>query len=438
MSSPSTRLQWLLLQLVRRLWVRATAFSLLGVATALTGSLASTVIPYRLPAMVGADAVGNLLNIIAASMLSVTIFSLSTLVSALGSATNTVTPRATRLLSEDRTAQNALATFLGSFLFSLVGIIALQTGLYSQSGRVVLYVVTLGVIAVIVVTLLRWIDYVSRLGRVGQTTDRVEEVAASALRERRDHPYLGARRADASPPDDSQPVHAARMGYVDHVDVPALSAACGKVCHAWITSLPGTYVDGQRPLARLVGPADDTMRAAVRDAFTVGDARSFDQDPRFGLIVLAEIASRALSPAVNDPGTAIDVIGRATRLLALWAATGERTELEVRHANVHAPEVQLDDLFDDVFNPIGRDGAGLVEVALRIQKALRTLAHLEDGRFRAAAHRHSMLALARAERALDLPDDLARVRAVAEEITARVHAATSVDAQPPPNPQVVR
>ena len=46
--------------------------------------------------------------------------------------------------------------------------------------------------------------------------------------------------------------------------------------------------------------------------------READLRPRpvFGLCVLAENASRALSPAVNDPGTAIDVIGRGVRLLA--------------------------------------------------------------------------------------------------------------------------
>ena len=63
------------------------------------------------------------------------------------------------------------------------------------------------------------------------------------------------------------------------------------------------------------GPEDEDVHKAVAEAFTIGAERTFDQDPRFGLCVLAEIASRALSPAVNDPGTAIDVIGRAVRLL---------------------------------------------------------------------------------------------------------------------------
>lgn len=65
---------------------------------------------------VGAEAVDNILNILASSMLAVTTFSLSIMVTAYGSATTNVTPRATRLVVEDVTTQNVLATFIGSFL----------------------------------------------------------------------------------------------------------------------------------------------------------------------------------------------------------------------------------------------------------------------------------------------------------------------------------
>ena len=172
----TSRLQWLLLQLGRKLWVRASLFSVLAVGTAFVALLAKPYIPDDLETKIGADAVDNVLGIIASSMLAVTIFSLSTMVSAFTAATNNVSPRATKLLMQDSTSQNALATFIGSFLFSVVGIVVLSTGAYGDGGRVVVFVVTIGVIIVIVLTLLRWIDYLSRLGRVGQTTDLVENV----------------------------------------------------------------------------------------------------------------------------------------------------------------------------------------------------------------------------------------------------------------------
>lgn len=416
----TTRLQWLLQQAARQLWFRATAFSALAVATALLGVFAKHYIPADLPARIGADAVGHLLNILAASMLSVTIFSLSTLVSANTLAASSTTPRAARLLAEDSTAQNALATFIGSFLFSLVGIIALQTGLYGDSGRVVLYVVTLLVIAVIVATLLGWIDHVTKLGRVGETTDRVEDKAARAMRDRHQHPYLGGQplTAAASRPAVAVAVYADRFGYVQHIDMKALCELIeGTQAHVFIATMPGGYADSSRPLAWWHGePIDDETAATVREAFSVEDVRSFDQDPRFGLTVLSEIASRALSPAVNDPGTAIDVLGRAVRLLAIWSEPVAARNAEIRYPRIHVPPVLLDDLFDDIFTPVARDGAGIVEVGIRLQKMLRTLANLGEPRYQAAARRHSALALARAETGLTLDDDLRRVREIAEAI----------------------
>jgi len=418
----TTRLQWLVLQVTRKLWVRATAFSLLAVATALVAVWFKRYIPQDIPAKIGADAVDNLLNILAASMLSVTIFSLSTLVAALASATSNVTPRATRLLTEDSTAQNALATFLGTFLFSLVGIIALQTGLYGDTGRVVLYVVTLAVIVVIVGTLLKWIDHVSKLGRVGETTERVEHAAHRAMCDRHCHPYMGGQPFTTLDrlPDGAWPVSTDEIGYLAHIDMKALTKACDTHgCEVYVGALPGKFVVPTAPLAWMTGERSDEACCKVRDAFTIGEVRSFDQDPRFCVAVLSEIASRALSPAMNDPGTAIDVLGRALRLLALWSAPVE--SIDPQHPRVHVPPVLLDDLFNDAFTPIARDGAAHVEVMLRLQKTLRSLSLLGGPEFRAAALHHSAEALERAEHAMPLEADRARVRKEAKELEA-LHA----------------
>lgn len=118
--------------------VQGNAFSMAGVVTALLAVALSPYIPQELPTKIGADAVDKILGIIASSMLTVTTFSLTTMVSAYSAATTNVTPRATKLVIEDSTTQNVLATFVGSFLFSLVGIIALTTGAYGDRGRLIL------------------------------------------------------------------------------------------------------------------------------------------------------------------------------------------------------------------------------------------------------------------------------------------------------------
>lgn len=415
----TSRLGWLLSVLTRRIWFRASLFSLGAVATALVAILASPYIPAHLPTKIGADAVDNILGIIASSMLAVTTFSLNIMVSAYSAATSNVTPRATKLVMEDSTTQNVLATFLGSFLFSLVGIIALSTGAYGDRGRVVLFVVTIAVIVLVVVTLLRWIDHLSKLGRVTETTARVEKVAADAMRARRDLPFMGGIRLDASgPPPAAKAVHPRSIGYVQHLDVAALSKiADGDEGQVFVAALPGKLVDPSAPLAWTAGLEGDDLDGRICGCFTIGEVRSFDQDPRFGACVLSEIASRALSPGINDPGTAIDVIGRAVRVLSIWAEPRDpKTIVEPEFPRVHVPPIEPDDLFEDIFTGIARDGAGVVEIGVRLQKAFRTLARLGDGCYAKAARRHSALALERAEVALVIEDDKRRLREAAAAV----------------------
>ncbi|WP_029012883.1 DUF2254 domain-containing protein [Niveispirillum irakense] len=419
-----SRWQWIFKQLTRRLWLRASLIGLLGILTAILAAVVEPYIPWHLPGAMGADSIDSILTIIASSMLSVTTFSLSVMTSAYGAATSNVTPRATRLLMEDRTTQNVLSTFIGSFLFGIVGIIVLQTGAYGERGRVILFAVTLGVIALIVISLLRWIDHLTRLGRVGETTDRVERATEAAMRHRLALPYLGGRKLAAGllePPAQALIVTAGCVGYVQHIDMPALTACSERGKRdIHVLTLPGTFVYGDTPLLwmdrpSLEGEEIDAFGEGMRRAFTIGNERSFDQDPRFGLAVMSEIASRAMSPGVNDSGTAIDVIGRMTRLMDLWGQGPTKPESEaVDHPNIHVPPLSTADLFEDAFMLIARDGAGLVEVQIRLRKALAALArkvHCEPD-FCAAAVHQADLAWARADAALTLKADRERLRQV--------------------------
>lgn len=63
-----------------------------------------------------------------------------------------------------------------------------------------------------------------------------------------------------------------------------------------------------------------------------------------------------------------------------------------------------DELVDNFFLLTGRDGAGLVEVQVRLQKALASLRRLDDTRLQAAARRHSSIALEHFRTALTIAD----------------------------------
>lgn len=415
------RWQWLLLQLKRKLWVRVSLFCIAALLTAMAGVVFESYLPENGAFKFGSKSIDSILTILASSMLAVTTFSLTTMVSAYAAATSNATPRATKLLIDDPTTQNALGTFIGSFLYSLVGIIALSADAYGDRGRLILFLVTIGVIALIVITLLRWIDYLARLGRVGETTDRVERATLDAVHLRVAHPFLGGhalRDPENEIPNDAKPTFAERIGYIQHIDIRAISDCAqkheGKV---YIAALPGAFADPVRPLFHSVGIDDEEALESIRIAFTIDDERSFDQDPRFGLCVLSEIASRALSPALNDPGTAIDVIGRTVRVLSAWApGEAEDTETQAPCPCVWVPPIRTAEMFDDVFTPIARDGAGHVEVQMRLQKAFAALAAMGDQAFKSSAQRHSRYALTRAEAALHMDYEKDLLKKLAAEV----------------------
>lgn len=404
-----TKWRWKLRQLLTEMWFLTTAYAVFGVLTALAAWGLKYVIPWEFSQKVGADAVDAILQIIASSMLAVTTFSLSIMVQALSSAASNGTPRATSLLLSDGGAQSVLATFIGAFLYSLIGIILLKTGVYGNSGRVVLFVSTIGVVIVVVVTLLGWVSRLSKLGRISDTLDRAEAAASEALARRIESPWFGGVPFDGKVPDGCYPLTLPRIGRIQYVDMSSLAEAADDLdADVYLTAMPGDFADPTQPVLYTSRPLTEDEKEELIEPWNVGRSRSFDQDPEFGLIVLSEIAQRALSPAVNDPGTANDVLGRMFRVLSEW---DHSTTPDISYPRLHVPSIHIEALLDRAVYPIARDGAGVFDVQITLQNVLGRLATLTPEVFSKAAAEQARRAMIHARDAIVIPEHLARLEA---------------------------
>ncbi len=412
------RIEFLLNRLRERLWVKPLFVCILSIGAAFLARLADDTGLGDLVPEISRDSIETLLEIISSSMLVIATFAVASMVTAYSSASNTATPRTFSLVISDDVSQNALSTFVGAFIYSIVALIALLNGYYDKAGRFALFALTLVVFAAVIFTFVRWVDRIARLGRLGASIDKVEDAATRAMERRKRQPCLGGRSRGSLDVSDWTPVCGPSIGYVQRISMSDLQACAEDMqLKVAVAALPGTFLFPRRPLAwcQPDGNQENELdTSAIAKAFLVGDDRVFDEDPRFGLVVLAEIASRALSPAVNDPGTAIDIIGTFVRLLENWGTPlAEDEEVETRFDRVFVPELDVEDLFDDSFGPVARDGAGLVEVALRIQKALASLTLSREDNLGEAARIHSRRALSLAEKALSLEHDVKAVRKLA-------------------------
>lgn len=392
-----------------RLTVRAAAFAIFAVISALAAVLFDDYVPKDLGDLVGGKAVDGILSMMASSMLIVVTFALSTMVSAYSTATQIATPRATSLLIDDSRSHSAISVFLGAFIFSIVSLIALSTGYYGKEGRVILLLVSVLILSTVVWTIIRWVEELKNMGSVNETILRVEKVTAEAFRERVNHPTFGCSLF-SSVPDTSQPLVPLNVGYIQNIDIFRL-AEIAKVhsLRIYVDNEVGAFIHLGSKLAYLVGDklSDEKLIQSLRDCFAIGDSRTFDYDPRYGVTVLAGIAVKALSPSLNDPGTAIDVIGSLVRVLSYWERGSQQCQNQsIQYQQIFFPELSVHDLFNDAFYGIAKDGATNLQVIKALQLSYEALAATGNEKFIKAADAHRRLLQSRANEVLSMDEDL--------------------------------
>ena len=379
----------------RKLWVRVAAISLLGVVAVLAAKLIGPFLPESLGHLVGANSVDQLLDILSSSMLAVTTFSLSVMVTVYRSISSQWTPRAHRIQMRDRSTQTVLATFIGAFVYALSSIILRSARFFDDRDIVVLFAMTLAVIVLVVVMMMRWLVRLQTMGSLTDTADRIEELTAEAFRQRMKYPCLGAQAlgAEIVIPDTARDVRAPCSGYVERV-FPAAIDAHAKACggQAYLVIAVGDYVSQEGILAHVTDPA---LESAVLANVEIGPMRDVEQDPGFGLRILAEIASKALSPGVNDSGTAIDMIDRITGVLQSWQAPQHAPGEHCEYEHVFIRPLDPSGLIHRPFGLIARSGAGDYEVQTILQERLFSLETHPDPALAAAARTERKAALER-------------------------------------------
>lgn len=367
----------------RILWVRVALITALSLLAALLTPLFDPLIPEGSKERFSEQATLPIVTILANSMLAVTTFSLGIMVSTHRSTAQQTTPRIHRLLLDDTRTQSVLATFIGAFVYALASIILFRAGYYTQSASVVVFFLTVLVVGVVVLSIVRWIDHLSKLGSMDYALSRAEESASETLATLRQYPALGAY-ALKDIPHNAETIEAPISGYLKHIDFEGLNAfADQQEATVYVEILPGDTVLSSQTLAKACGAKDPAEFARF---FILSDHRVHEQDARYAIQSLRETASKALSPGINDPGTAIEVTVRLERLLWDWMHAAP-DDTDILYPRVFLSRLHTGTLLETAFIPIARDGAAFVDVLSAVHRALRTLSQLCSDDARATAER---------------------------------------------------
>lgn len=395
----------------RKLWVRVMLFGMLALVGLAAARLGAYFLPVRLTGSVDIASVDRLLNIISNSMLAVTTFSLTVMVSVYRATSTQWTPRIHRLMLEDRTTQNTLAAFIGAYVYATLGIVLRETGLFGPQHAFLIFYLTVAVMAIIVVYIIRWTLHLQTFGSLIETAREVEKITSRRLRERLDLPCLGGRPL-VDVPQGTVAIKAQATGYIQYIYVDQLQNIAREAdTQIYITRDIGSFVVAGDVLAQVSGVVD--AHDDIVDAIVMGDLRSFEQDPRFGLLVMGEMASKALSPGINDIGTAIDVMTRLTNALCLFRDE-QGCGTDAKYDRVYIPTMDAGELLRSGFGTLARDGAAMIEIQIRLQKALRSLRTHGDFEMDAAAKLFAAFELRRALQALPFEGDRTRLESLVD------------------------
>jgi len=319
---------------------------------------------------------------IATSIMTVVSIVFAMLLMTLTLASVQFSPRILVSFVRDRTTQWTLGIFLGTFSYCIAALPAARalpvpfSPVATVTGAMLLALLSVG-------WLVFFINHISHAISVNYIVDRIagetEQVIDDLM------PYPRIRTYDPTPSRTALeapfvPVLAPLSGYIRFVDTRQLLAVA-KTARLQVQVLRrvGHFVPAGVALlvASRADRLTDETRGALLATFDIGPARTLQQDVEFGVLQIVDIALRAISPAVNDPSTAITCLDQIGRILIRWVGRDAPNEVlfDPPHVlRVVIPWIDLDAMLDTAFEQIRHYAEGDLPVSLRLLRVLSDVA----------------------------------------------------------------
>jgi uncharacterized membrane protein len=329
-----------------------------------------------------------MLATIAGSIMTVVSIVFAILLMTLTLASMQFSPRILVSFVRDRVTQWTLGVFLGTFLYCMAVLPAARS-LPQPFAPVASVTGALALALASVIGLIFFIHHISRAVSVNHIVDRIARETEQVIDEIMPHKRgLEFRREemDFTPHETEFPVFNEQSGYTCLVDgARLLRLAKAYKLRIRLLRPIGHFVPSGVPLFTISRQSRLTVEriAELRSAFVIGPMRTMQQDVEFGVLQIVDIALKAISPAVNDPSTAINCIDQLSRVLIRWAGRSPPASLlsDPPHVvRVVIPWPDFDHLLDTAFEQIRHYAVNDIAVSLRLLRALDDIAATIDDR----------------------------------------------------------
>jgi uncharacterized membrane protein len=430
------RLLELLYLLTRNFWVLpgamlACAIGLYAFSITFNGSgWVAALRHYDLIYAGGMDGARQILTVVAETMVAIASLVFASVLVVLTLATSQFGQRLIGSFMRDKTLQFGFGIFVGTYVYCLIVLHLMRGAAHVPrlSVSVGFYLAIVAGATLIYLThhISKMVEAPSVIAEVGRELDAVIEVTYPSGEA---EPEAEPKEAPAAehPAGRGGEVRSQASGYIQTLDARGLvEFAAAREVVIELLVRPGDYIFAGTPFAE-VWPAarcKGGLRAAIGEHMVIGDRRTTAQDLRFAFNQLAEIAVRAMSPALNDPFTALDCVNRIGAGLTRLAT---RRELPVmRHdaagqVRVITRPVGFAEAVETAFTPVRNYTRASVIVTLQMLEVIGALAPLlANAEQRRALALQAILIRAGADSGLHADYDRKRVRRVCQRALDRL------------------
>jgi uncharacterized membrane protein len=288
-------------------------------------------------------------------------------------------PRLVLWISRDPVIWHAIGVFTATFLYAMGALAWVDR---HGSGKVP-FLSGWFVIALLLASVAMFVALIARIGllQISRTLAFTGDLGREVIEEM--YPPLEAPASDARPDELARLTVSETVAYsgtprtLQALNAPALLALAvetGGVVEVF-SYVGDSLVDGT-PLLRVYGGKQPVKEQAWKKAFEIGGERTFEQDPKYALRLLVDIAIKALSPAINDPTTAVQALDQIQDLLLRLG----RRRLEIgAHRDAEGnlrlliPHPTWEDFLRLAFDEIRFCGATSIQVMRRMRALLGDL-----------------------------------------------------------------
>ncbi|QDG52550.1 DUF2254 domain-containing protein [Persicimonas caeni] len=372
----------------------------------------------------GAPGARVILGTIAGAMATVVGIAFSITIVVLQLAAGQYSPRVITTFRRDRGQQVVLGTYLATFIYALLVVRQVEGPFEGDDAFIpgLSMLVALGLAVLCLGMLVYFVHHTSEQLRVSDISRRIHEdlldigehlypegIGESHESELEDRDLVAQLKGSERP---SALIRSSESGYLRQVDTDQVeSLADDSVEAIRICPRIGEFVVKRGPLVELYFDSElscddfEDLEKDARSAFLIGPRPTVAQNPELGIQQLVDIALRALSPGINDPTTAEQVLAQ----LGDWIARLAHQDFprEVRLVNgrtVVAPRPSFEDHLREAFEQIRRVAAPQVHVLHSLLDVYTRIIETEPPDDRLRPLRHQVEAVARLATEENVPE----------------------------------